>query len=450
MCTKCICYLDERENLLPFVLLLVNVVQGMLYYDAIVFYLFIFSRLSASCTHVSAVLQALASIKSVPFNLTNPTVHHTSDLDATEVPVTSLPCVWKAPKKRKQSTMCMSEAVFEKHDYSKPIKKKIKPLEDFDPRPPEFRGKANVLLPELLKKVKGEQLCILLLLDPSCCLWENAPTIPMQLSSHNIPDFVALQATISAFKESLKVTEYEVCCIERNTREQRHSSLWHSVRRYRITSSIFGAVLCRKDTTPPDSLVLRILQPKNFTSAATSYGIAMEPVAVKAYISYQESHGHSNITVTPCGFHISSTSPFLGASPDGAIYDPSTAAQPFGFLEVKCPYTARDVTPADACSLPGFCCALDTANGQLKLKRSHHYFAQVQGQMAIGARPWCDFVVYTRQGISVERIIYDAQFWNESLLPKLTSFYDNCIAPEIVSPVHCLGLPIRDMAKKFF
>ena len=47
---------------------------------------------------MSAVLQALTSINSVPFNLTNPNVHPTSDPDATEVPVTSLPCKWKAPK----------------------------------------------------------------------------------------------------------------------------------------------------------------------------------------------------------------------------------------------------------------------------------------------------------------------------------------------------------------
>ena len=397
---------------------------------------------------MSAVLQALTSINSVPFNLTNPNVHPTSDPDATEVPVTSLPCKWKAPKKRKQSTMRMSEAVFEKHDYNKPMKRKIKPLEDFDPRPPEFRGKANMLLPDLLEKVKGEQLCVSLLLDPSYRHWDDAPpTTPMQPSSHNIPDSIALQATISAFKESLKVTEYDIQCIEKNTREQRHSPLWHSARRYRITASLFGAVLSRKEKTPPDNLVLRILQPKNFTSAATSYGIAMEPVAVRAYITYQESNGHSNIAVTPCGFHISSTSPFLGASPDGAIYDPSTVAQPFGFLEIKCPYSARDLTPANACALTGFCCALDTANGQLKLKKNHHYFVQVQGQMAIGGRPWCDFVVFTGQGVSVERIFYDEQFWNETLLPKLTSFYDNCVVPEIVSPVHSLGVPIRDLEK---
>ena len=133
---------------------------------------FLYNRLSASCTHVSAVLQALTSIKSVPFN---PTVHHALNPDDTEVSVTSLPCMWKAPKKRKHSTMRMSEAVFEKHDYRKPMKRKTKPLEDFDPRPPEFRGNASMLLPDLLKKVKGEQLCVSLLLDPSFCHWDDTP-----------------------------------------------------------------------------------------------------------------------------------------------------------------------------------------------------------------------------------------------------------------------------------
>ena len=31
--------------------------------------------------------------------------------------------------------------------------------------------------------------------------------------------------------------------------------------------------------------------------------------------------------------------PFLGATPDGTVYDPSNLAHPFGFLEVKCPYS---------------------------------------------------------------------------------------------------------------
>jgi len=50
------------------------------------------------------------------------------------------------------------------------------------------------------------------------------------------------------------------------------------------------------------------------------------------------------------------------------------------------------------------------------------YFAQVQGQMGIGGRKWCDFVVYTNKGISIERIHFDASFWKE-LRSKLLDFY---------------------------
>ena len=53
---------------------------------------------------------------------------------------------------------------------------------------------------------------------------------------------------------------------------------------------------------------------------------------------------------------------------------------------------------------------------------------------------WSDFVIFTNKGISVERIKYDDNYWRNTLLPKLESFFDNCLAPEIVSP-------LRDLSK---
>ena len=154
---------------------------------------------------VSAVLHAvpLASVNPTSFNL-KPNIHSAGVTDGDEVPVTSLPCLWKAPRKRKQSTIPMSEAVFQKHDYTKPVKRSIKPVEDFDPQPPEFRGTASSRLPDLLQKVKGEQLCVSLLLDSSCCHWENS-TIPAQTSSPSLPDTASLLDTVAAFKSSLKI-----------------------------------------------------------------------------------------------------------------------------------------------------------------------------------------------------------------------------------------------------
>lgn len=68
--------------------------------------------------------------------------------------------------------------------------------------------------------------------------------------------------------------------------------------------------------------------------------------------------------------------------------------------------------------------------------------------MAIGVHPWCDFIVYTSKGVTVERVRYNQEFWEKDLLPKLEEFYDKCVAPEIVSPLRVLGLPLRDLRRQ--
>lgn len=390
---------------------------------------------------MSAVLHALSGLKPASFQL-QPNFSFATEEEEI-LPVTSYLCQWKVPKQRKESNMKMSEAVFKKHEYSKPEKRSVQSLETFDPRPPEFRGTASQRLQTLLDDVRGEQLCFSLIFDERCRHWKSGEEAE-QPSAHQIPDTSALKDTMSAFKESLRITEDKVREIERNTRQQRLSSLWFSSRRYRITASNFGTVLTLQRRTKPDNLVLQILRPKSFSSAATNYGIENEPHALQAYISYQQNHGHPDLTVSPSGFIISTDHPFLGASPDGVAYDPINIHQPFGFVEVKCPYTTQNMTPTDACSAPGFFCSIDGVSGELILKQNHRYYAQVQGQMAVGKRPWCDFVVYTKKGVSVQRIFLDLDYWENKLLPKLQEFYDCCLLPEIVSPVHSLGLPIRD------
>lgn len=141
------------------------------------------------------------------------------------------------------------------------------------------------------------------------------------------------------------------------------------------------------------------------------------------------------------------THPFLGASPDAVVHDP-TDRFPFGLAEVKCPYSFRYQTPFEAAESKDFCCQLElnsSGSPSLKLKTTHPYFCQVRGQMAITERKCCDFVVYTQKGISIERIPFNPEFWTNELLPKLTMFYDNCLGPEIVCPVHILGLPVRNI-----
>ena len=44
---------------------------------------------------------------------------------------------------------------------------------------------------------------------------------------------------------------------------------------------------------------------------------------------------------------------------------------------------------------------------RLALKCRHAYFAQIQGQMAITGRSYCDFFVYTVNGQFHERVLFD-------------------------------------------
>ena len=343
----------------------VNVLLGKLLqcvsFRSIIIYLF---RNSASCTHVSAILHALVGMTANNLNI------GVSDrTNGNDKPVTSYLCQWKVPKKRKESTIPMAAAVFEKHDYHKQEKRKVSPTEDFDPRPAKYRGTAPNLLPALLDDVYGESLGISLLLDP------KYRQQPLSFSGTEIPSLTDIRENVTAFKRSLEMTAEQLREIEQKTREQRNSHFWFSVRRYRLTASHFGEILRRKADTPPDKLVLRILNPQSFSSDAIEWGIRNESKAIQSYIEYKKSKG-LDIVVGPSGFLISETHPFLGATPDGVVYDPSDLQSPFGYLEVKCSYTQRNCTPLEACSSPGFCCTsvLQPDGSQaLQLRRNHIY-----------------------------------------------------------------------------
>ena len=116
----------------------------------------------------------------------------------------------------------MSEASFIKHEYGREKKRTVEPLEDFDPHPVEFRGSASEHLPDIVDKIHGEQLCISLLFDKAFCYWDSSTTAP---SNPTPPSAAALRITVDAFKASLTVSEETIRKIERDTRQQRKSTV---------------------------------------------------------------------------------------------------------------------------------------------------------------------------------------------------------------------------------
>lgn len=168
------------------------------------------------------------------------------------------------------------------------------------------------------------------------------------------------------------------------------------------------------------------------------WGLHNEELVYNEYIKMnQQSKDHIEFLVTKCGFIVNKSWPFIGASPDGILNCECCGR---GVLEIKCPYSKRDMTLLEAVRDTQFCLAIDE-NNQLKLKNEHSYYYQVQMQMHVSQASYCDFVLWTRKGFHVERILPDVCFFNEKLC-KAQLYFRKCILPEIVGK--CFSKPKAD------
>lgn len=70
------------------------------------------------------------------------------------------------------------------------------------------------------------------------------------------------------------------------------------------------------------------------------------------------------------------------------------------WLKFKCPYKYSDVLPANAARNA---VQFPSKGGYISNNSTYVYYSQVQGQIAITQRKWCDFVIFTNKGVSVER-----------------------------------------------
>ena len=260
----------------------------------------------------------------------------------------------------------------------------------------------------------------------------------------DIPPADLAQLCSEYYKREVEISRKDAQYIEEHTTGQADDSLWHQQRRLRLTASNFGKIAKRRQTTPVANIVKSLLYGKQFTTEATRWGLSHEEEAKKCYVEYLRVEGHPNVTVKSSGLVIDTEEPSLACSPDGLVKDPESP-DPRGICELKCPYNlAKDlITPVEAAKdNKSFCCKLGTQE-KPELKRTHNYFYQVQGALAISRHSWCDFVVWSPAGISVERIAFDTEFWEETKR-KLLHFYKSSVLPELALPRHKNGQPIRE------
>ncbi|CAJ1949602.1 unnamed protein product [Cylindrotheca closterium] len=198
----------------------------------------------------------------------------------------------------------------------------------------------------------------------------------------------------------------------REFHQRTDQSMWLAMRKtLDVTASEFSPVLNNSFFTSREKL-LDIKQgnvkPFSGNSAACKWGLKMEPLAFQQYVRVTGN------TVNETGLHIMQepeSSRFFGASPDGLVVDANDQSE--GLLEIKCLWGRRN---------------------QKELSIFEHcpnrFFDQIQGQLAICDREWCDLMIYIppkgkSRNHCILRIPRDREYWSETMLPALKEFCDD-------------------------
>ena len=152
-------------------------------------------------------------------------------------------------------------------------------------------------------------------------------------------------------------------------------------REKRITASRVGSIAKMNKTTKKSKKVEEILYNTFRGNEATRYGKEMEEKSRQEYESHQLVNGHHGLKTQPAGLVISVETPWLAASPDNRVLDPSVHPTT-GLVEYKNPFSARDMNLLEACNKATFCLKKNE-KGQItyELKRQHDYYFQVQCQL---------------------------------------------------------------------
>lgn len=147
---------------------------------------------------------------------------------------------------------------------------------------------------------------------------------------------------------------------------------WHQLRLGKVTASRVSDVMAKIKTGESASrknyraelVVQRLtgMPSESFTNAAMEWGTATEPMARIAY------EIEKDVLVEQVGFIEHPTIAMFGCSPDGLAHD--------GMIEIKCPNSATHIEYLTDNKAPA------------------KYINQMQCQMAVTGRKWCDFVSF--------------------------------------------------------
>lgn len=348
------------------------------------------------------------------------------------------------------------------HSTVKKKKRKVTPCDDswidsFDPRPMKHREETTTEEKiDFANKLRKIDPCSGILdFLPSSNDFDDIENTPSQ-SEHNISHlYVSSQAEdyvkanldklsennifnfAEEFLKALTFSANDIMEINQATVGQHRNKTWHEMRHLLVTGKKIKSLYTRQKTLEKNPLTDVSLTVKNFTALsefeenkvypeAIQYGIKEENNA-KFYYSKVSEKQHSSFELEEPGLLISRQYSWIGASLDGIrkcqCCDPSV-------VELKCPFTGKDLDPKIAFLLPSIGGKKDQ-EGKYFLDENHIHYFQVQTCMAVSGFKTCDFVTYTSKGIFVVAVNFNAKFW-ETVVATVFKFYCKQIVPSFL------------------
>ena len=301
----------------------------------------------------------------------------------------------------------------------------------FDPRPKECQKVTKENINKLvvgLEGISAEQ--------KNVSMWETQLLITFDDYDLNPSTIPVLEERAEALLAN--ITPTALMEIE-GTRMQSESEKWHSERWCRITASrcleaykIGRKVMENASNAALSSMkfisthIWNINNSQRPQTTWMKYGLQSETEAIKKYET------QTNRFVSSTGLWVNPMFPYIACSPDGLIGED-------GLLEIKSLKIFHDHTIDQVINDNGTLVSKDILNRQCfsvhdnkcTLKKSHTYYFQVQCQLLVTGRKFCDFVLYAKDGpVSIEKIYRDEQLISDILL-SLTALWKRVIVPEI-------------------
>jgi putative phage-type endonuclease len=126
-----------------------------------------------------------------------------------------------------------------------------------------------------------------------------------------------------------------------------------------------------------------------YTNAAMQRGTELEPEARASYEFF------ANVEVIPAGYIDHPTLPMAGASPDGFVGE-------HGLVEIKCPNAGTHIETLLTGNIDG------------------RYITQMQWQLCVSGRQWCDFISYDNRLPEAMRLFIKRVPRDDAMIAELT------------------------------